>query len=149
MVRIERLELLLFADRTDRIVASIIEAMINEDSTKILEKFLPSLKAYEQRKYLNAIITFVANRYLSSSVESKDDAPLKASPSVSGVARLLRNIVHENELLREHIVTILTRSSVPALDDSLAARRSIIAAIAQDEGKLARALLNAILTYFR
>jgi telomere length regulation protein len=40
-----------------------------------------------------------------------------------------------NEVLKDHLVSSLTRSTIPSLDDSLATRRSVIAALAQDEGK--------------
>lgn len=50
------------------------------------------------------------------------------------MAGLLEHLTHDNEGLKDHLVSILTRSTIPGLDDSLAARRSIIAALAQDEG---------------
>lgn len=120
---------------TGRLVGSITEVLVVEASTATLEKFLPTLKAHEQRKHLNATLAFTAQRYLARVPGTKDDAALQASQQVSAVAALLYDMVKNNELLREHAVTVLTRSSSPALDDSLPTRRSLIAAIAHDDGQ--------------
>jgi telomere length regulation protein len=93
------------------------------------------MKAYEQRKYFNEILKFTADRYLGSTVEGKGYEAPRPSLAVSAVAGLLHNLIKDNELLRDHLVTTLTRSSIPALDGSLAARRSVIAALAQDDGR--------------
>lgn len=102
---------------------------------QILTKYLHKMKGFEQKKYLNAIITVVAKQYFGSSLQSKEDAPIKTSPITSSVAGLIHGLVGDSELLKEHLLSSLTKSTIQALDDSLDARRSVLAAIAQDEGQ--------------
>jgi telomere length regulation protein len=122
-------------DESDRIAASTVEFVVSQQSTEILERFLPKMKVHEQRKYFNAVLTLLANYLAPTATGSKTDAELGASKTVSGAARLIHNIIRENESLREHLIGVLTRSSIPVLDDSLDARRSLIAALAHDDGK--------------
>ena len=109
--------------------------MLKDETSQILEVFLPKMKIHEQRKYLNSMIIVLTSKYLSTISESREDSPLKASNPISGAAAILCAITKNSDLLKDHIVTALTKSALPALDDSLAARRSIVAAIAQDDGK--------------
>lgn len=108
--------------------------LIDTESINAFEFFLSKMKAFEQRKYINSAITVLAKQYFASAVESKEDAFIKPSLIVSGVATFIHILIKNNELLREHLVSTMTKATIPSLDDSLAARRSVIAAIAQDEG---------------
>jgi len=98
------------------------------------------MKPFEQRKYLNSIVTFLVKQYFSSDHVDYEDAPISASKFVSGVARLIHVLTGESDALKDHLVSLLTRSALPSLDDSLAARRSVMAALAQDEGEYSRCL---------
>jgi telomere length regulation protein len=69
-------------------------------------------------------------------METKGDLSLQTSSTISGAATLIHSIIKENELLRDQAVTILTQPTLAAIDDSLHARRCVIAAIAQDDEKL-------------
>jgi hypothetical protein len=93
------------------------------------------MKAFEQRKYFNAVIFCIAKEFFNSEIDSQEDAPIVSSPTISGAASLLHTFVNENDILKEHLVSSLTRSTIPSIDDSLAIRRSVIAALAQDEGE--------------
>jgi telomere length regulation protein len=93
------------------------------------------MKSFEQRKYLSAVVAFAVKQYFPSDMAERDDTPVPASKAVSGAARLLYEFTKDNELLKDHLVSLLTRSTIPSLDDSLAARRSVIATVAQDEGQ--------------
>jgi telomere length regulation protein len=93
------------------------------------------MRSFEQRKYLNAIVAFVAKTYFSTDTVSKDDAPVATSVAVSSAAALFHMLIKDNDVLKEQLVTSLTRSTIPALDDSLSARRSVLAALAKDEGQ--------------
>jgi telomere length regulation protein len=108
--------------------------LLDTDSATLLADLLLRLKPYEQRKYLDAVIVFVVKHYFSAGIVQREDAPIPMSKDVSGVASLLHILTRENESLRDHLVSILTRSTIPSLDDSLAARRSVMAALAPDEG---------------
>jgi telomere length regulation protein len=112
-----------------------VEFAVDEGSSNVLAKLISQLKAHEQRKYFNQILIYVSNRYFGTVLGDKNLQAETASPVVSGVARILHDIIKGNELLRDHLVTTLTRSSIPALDGSLTARRSVIAALAPDDGK--------------
>jgi telomere length regulation protein len=96
------------------------------------------MKTFEQRKYLNAILAFVVTKYFSSEAVSKDDAPVPSSAIVSAAAGLIHTFTKDNDVLKEHLVSSLTRSTIPTLDDSLFARRSVMAALAKDEGQSER-----------
>ena len=109
--------------------------MVDEGSTEKFERCLRSLKAHEQRKYLHSMISCITTKYLDSVVEGIKGIPLKPSIAISGAASLLHILIQSNELLQDHVVTTLVQSSTPGLDDSLPARRSVLAAIAQHEGK--------------
>jgi telomere length regulation protein len=127
--------LFVFTDSEDRVVASLASTLIDSDSGVFLADYVSRLKPFEQRKYLNAIITFAAKRYFSSDTSRHTDISVPVSGTVSGLAGFIHVIVKDNESLRDHLVSILTRSVVPSLDDSLSVRRSVMAALSQDEGK--------------
>lgn len=93
------------------------------------------MKTFEQRKYMNAIIAFVVKNFFSTESIIKEDAPIASSTTIDAVAGLIHALTKDNDVLKEHLVSSLTRSIIPALDDSLAARRSIMAALAKDDGK--------------
>ena len=112
-----------------------MDSIVKDETSQILEIFLTKMKIHEQRKYLNSVITVLTSRYLSTISEAREDSPLESLNPISGAAAILCAITKNSDLLKDHIVTALTKSALPALDDSLAARRSVIAAIAQDDGK--------------
>jgi telomere length regulation protein len=109
--------------------------MVEDETARILENFLPKLKTHEQRKYLNSVITIMVSKHLWRISDLREDLPLRSSPTISGAAAVVRILIKDSDLLKDHVVNTLTKSTLPALDDSLAARRSVIAAIAQDDGK--------------
>ncbi|KAF2707753.1 hypothetical protein K504DRAFT_446860 [Pleomassaria siparia CBS 279.74] len=137
----------LFLGFTNGIVASIIASTIEDESLEILEHFIPKMKAQEQRKYFNSIMTVVTKEYISSGVDSKEDTPLKASMTIAGAASVFHALIKDNELLGDHVVSTITKSSLSTLDDSFAARRSVIAAIAQDDDKLQTILEKCLKTF--
>lgn len=92
------------------------------------------MKAFEQRKYLNAVIVHTAKSFFQSEVISKEDAAIQKSHVISGAACLINHFIDGSEILKDHLVSSLTRSTIPSLDESLAVRRAVIAALAQDEG---------------
>jgi telomere length regulation protein len=92
------------------------------------------MKTFEQRKYLNAILAFLVKQYFSAEVLNNEDSPVSPSKTVSAAASLIHLLTKDNDVLKEYLVSSLTRSSIPMLDDSLSARRSIMAALGKDEG---------------
>jgi telomere length regulation protein len=109
--------------------------MIGTAAIQFLCTYLGKMKVFEQRKYLNAIITFIVKDCFGPTLEIKEDTPIKITPRISNAASLIHRLVKNNDVLKEHLVSSLTKSVVPVLNDSVSARRSVIAAIAQDEGK--------------
>jgi telomere length regulation protein len=124
-----------FTDNIERVISSITISLLESGSATLLGDFVSRLKPYEQRKYLDAIIAFVVKQYFSSDIVHRDDRVIPTSKIVSGVAALLQNVIKNNEGLKDHLVSILTRSSIHSLDESLSARRSVVAALAHDEGQ--------------
>lgn len=102
------------------------------------------LKAFEQRKYFNAVVVYVSTRFFQSEIVSNDDEKIAQSPTVSGAATLLNSFMSTNEVLKDHIVSSLTKSTIPSLDDSFATRRCVIAALAQDEGEDSKLHINFV-----
>ncbi len=92
------------------------------------------LKNLEQRKYLDATLAFVVHLYFPSQIINKENEAIMESKIISGVASLLCDIAENTDVIKDHLVSSLTRSIIPSLEDSLAARRSVIAALAKDEG---------------
>lgn len=119
------------------------------DSIRSFADLLPRMKPFEQRKYFDAIIAFMIRRYFASSHFDHEDTIFTASNIISGAADLLRTLTKQNEALNDHLVSLLTRSNLPSLDDSLAARRSVMAALAQDEGEQFPVWVNPMLTLRR
>ena len=115
-------------------ISLVLRLLIDEDQVEMFSEMLSRLKSFEQRKYINAAMTFVGRQYFQSGIITREDAPIQPSQTISGTACLLESIIKDSELLKEHIVSSLTRPSIPALDDSLALRRSVLAVIARDEG---------------
>ena len=107
--------------------------LINTSSVPQFATYLHKMKAFEQRKYFNAIISFSATQYLGSFINNTHE-PIQRSSTISDVASLILSLIKPSGFLKEHLVSVLTKSTIPALDDFLAARRSAIAAIADDEG---------------
>jgi telomere length regulation protein len=128
--------LLVFTDNKDRVIASLTLTLIDSDSSVLLADYVSRLKPFEQRKYLNAMITFAVKRYFSTDISQHTDIPVPVSGTVSGLAKFVHVLVKDSECLRDHLISILTRSVVPSLDDSLGARRGVLAALSQDEGKV-------------
>jgi telomere length regulation protein len=116
------------------VVGSILRIVFDEASTRLLSEFLPSLPVHDQRHFLNSVIAFLSKKYFGSIVEGAELLSGE-DPKISGVAYVIHELICNNGVLKDHIVAILTTSTFSALDDSLSARRGIIAAIAQDEGE--------------
>ncbi|KAH7087108.1 telomere length regulation protein-domain-containing protein [Paraphoma chrysanthemicola] len=132
---------------TDHVVGSIISALLKTDSVEQFGNTMRRMKLFEQRKYLNAVIAFTIKQYFPTDIAIRDDSPIPSSKTVSGVACLLHELTKDNEPLKDQLVSLGTRSTIPALDDSLSARRSVIAAVAQDDDKLHN-LLEASIKMF-
>jgi telomere length regulation protein len=122
------------ADKLDCIIASLLPALIDNSCVERLADLLARMKTFEQRKYLNAILAFLVKQYFSAEVLNNEDSPVSPSKTVSAAASLIHLLTKDNDVLKEHLVSSLTRSSIPMLDDSLSARRSIMAALGKDEG---------------
>jgi hypothetical protein len=133
---------LTLADELDRIVSSLLLIKINDGGIERLARLLFHMKTFEQRKYMNAVVSFVAKQYFSTEVIKKDDSSITSSTIVDAVAGLVHVLIKDNDVLKEHLILSLTRSTMPVLDDSLSARRSVVAALAQDYGKKRYALLS-------
>jgi telomere length regulation protein len=118
----------------DRVVGSLTSTLLNTDSALLLADLISQLKSFGQQKYLGSVIAFIVKQYFASGNIRPDDATISGSKTVSAVASLLHVLVKNNESLKDYLVSILTRSTIPSLGDSLAARRSVMAAVAQDEG---------------
>lgn len=112
-----------------------MQMIISDGSVDRLERLISQMKTFEQRKYMNAIITFVAKRYFANETVNKSDSLVASSDTVDAVAGLIYALVKDNDVLKEHLVSILTRSTIPVLNDSLSARRSVVAASAKDHGE--------------
>lgn len=115
-------------------VHSILSKLIQDDRIEMFSESLSKMKGFEQRKYLDATISFVVNEYFKNESISKVDESIVKPTPLSGTAGLLSQIVKSNDVLKDHLVSILTRSTVPSLNYSLAVRRSVIAILSQDEG---------------
>ncbi|KAF2750653.1 hypothetical protein M011DRAFT_516990 [Sporormia fimetaria CBS 119925] len=118
------------------IVASIVERAVKNQSVGALKEVLIKLKKFEQQKYMTALLTYIPRGYFGSTISAKDKSSLQPSSMVSGTARLLHDLVSENDVLEEFLVTVLVRGKTLALDNTLQARRSIIAVLAKDDEKL-------------
>lgn len=129
---------------TDRIVKSIFSKLIKIGSAEAFARVFSRMKSFEQRKFLNALIAFVVHEYLLNHFASKMDGAMTSSKPISGAAGLIRQLIEGNDALKDHLISTLTRSTIPSLDDSLAARRSVIAVLSREEEKLHTLLENAI-----
>lgn len=116
-------------------VSSLTVSLLEPDSVALLADFVARLKPHEQRKYLDSTIAFVVKQLLPPDSYHREDKPIPTTMQVSGVASLFYTLVKGNEVLKEHVVSNLTRSTIPSLNESLSARRSIMAALAQDKGE--------------
>ncbi|KAL6712070.1 telomere binding protein [Coniothyrium glycines] len=129
---------------TNCVTSSILSALIENNNIQSLTALLSRMKTFEQRKYFDAILTSIVKDYMSADGLSGRGDPIASSSTVSGGAYLIDSIISNLDALKDHIVTSLTRSSIPALTESLAIRRSVIAALAKDEDKLHNLLESCI-----
>jgi telomere length regulation protein len=126
------------ANQSDGVIGSLTSTLVNTDSVVLLADLMSRLKPFEQRKFLSAVIAFVAKHYCPPDISRHGEALSIDSAVVSGMAGLVNGLVQSSEGLKDHVVSILTRPTISSLDDSLAARRSVMAALAQDEGQIMR-----------
>ncbi|KAI8940268.1 hypothetical protein NX059_003970 [Plenodomus lindquistii] len=129
---------------TDRIAQTILSALIKDNGIERFANLLSKMKGFEQRRFVNATIGFLVQDRLSSGTVNKVDETIASSKQISGAAALIVELTKDNDALKDYLVSTLTRSTIPSLDDSLAGRRSVIAALSQDEDKLHTLLENAI-----
>jgi telomere length regulation protein len=130
-------------------VNMILRTLVDDGQVELFTKMVFRLKSFEQRKYINAAVSFVGRQCFQSDIITKEDAPIHTSQIISGAACLLESIVKDSDLLKEHLVSSLTRPSIPALDESLAVRRSVLAVLALDEGEQDPHTRRTILTNYR
>jgi len=104
------------------------------------------MKGFEQQKYLDATIYFVANEFFPSDSDSKFNEPITPSKTISGAAGFLSHIIKDNNVLKDHVVSALTRSTIPSLNYSVAIRRGVIATLSRDEGTYIHVALISSLT---
>lgn len=116
-------------------MGSLLRLVIKNGDVDRLGHLLSRMKTFEQRKYMNAIIAIVAKQYLSDEDINKANASIASSSVIDAAAGLIHGLIKDSDVLKEHLVSSLTRSTIPVLDDSLSARRSIIAALAKDHGE--------------
>lgn len=114
----------------------MLTTLIEAEDVKLFSNLVRNLKAFEQRKCLNSTIAFVVEQF-SSDTTNDFGGPIVSPKVIAGAAGLISQIIKANEALKDHLVASLGRSSMPVLNDSLAARRSITAALKSDEGTLA------------
>lgn len=113
----------------------MLSVVIQSDSVAAFASLFQKIKVFEQRKYLNAIISVLAEHYLNKIAED-NDAPLsESSPLLAGVTAFISALVGDSDTLKEHLVASLIKPGITALDDSLATRRCILAVVAKNEGK--------------
>lgn len=108
---------------------------IEQDQIHRFADLLCQLKAFEQRRYFDAVIIYTTRQFFQSELISKDVAAIEPSPVVSGAACLLNDLIHNNDILKDYLVSSLTRSTIPSLDESFSIRRAVTAVLAQDEGQ--------------
>ncbi|KZM22196.1 telomere binding protein [Ascochyta rabiei] len=132
---------------TDRLVACILNRSIEHDQVNPFAGLIGRMKAFEQRKYFNAVVICITKQFLQSDIKSKEDTFFAASPVISGAAHLLNSFIKTNDILKDHLISSLTRSNTPSIDESLAIRRTAVAALAQDEDKLQTLFDNCIKTF--
>jgi telomere length regulation protein len=113
----------------------MLQVVIESDFTTTFTSLLHKTKVFEQRKYFNAIISVISMHYLNTTDDFEEASLSESSPLLASVIALVSELLKDSDTLKEHLVACLTRSGIPALDDSLSARRGIIAAIAKDEGR--------------
>jgi telomere length regulation protein len=123
-----------FTDSIECLVTSLTSGLMGPDHVAFLTDLVKRLKAYEQRKYLDAVFAFVVKHFLPAYVDQRENIFMPKSMQVSGVASLFHALVKDNEALKHHLVSVLVRSTIPSLVESIGVRRSVIAALAEDEG---------------
>jgi telomere length regulation protein len=126
---------MLYAKFLGHIMDSMLLCVLSTGSVDSFAVMIGKMKTFEQRKYLHAILTCVTKQHFNSALIQKENRSTEPSVIVSAVAALIHTLVKNSETLRETLVSALTKSSVPALDDSLLARRSVVVAVAQDESQ--------------
>lgn len=109
--------------------------VIQSDSVAAFASLFQRMKVFEQRKYLNAMISVLAKHYLNRIAEDQESSLSKSSPLLTGATALISELVGDSDTLKEHLVASLIKPGIPALDDSLATRRCILAVIARNDGK--------------
>ena len=118
----------------DQFVRSMLSSTIEHGSVNVFSSTFGKMKAFEQQKYLNAIIISLSKQHLNVGVETREASLAANSSPVAAVAYFINELVEHNDSMKDYLVTALVRSVLPSLEDSIAIRRSVIAVLAKDEG---------------
>lgn len=122
-------------------MGSLLPLLVNSDEVRLLADLLPKLKSFEQHKYLDAVINYTITDFLPPQTVDYRDAPALSSKVISGAANLIHVLCRQTESLKNYLILLLTRPTIPSLNGSLAARRAIMAAVAQHDGNCPRLIL--------
>ncbi len=121
------------------IVTQLLLAPENDSvASKRLFGLLPTL---EQKKMFSSILKFLSETYLGHA-DTKDR--LEDAEVVSAVAGLIRNIVQNDAVLLNQLVSWLTTDSGVSLGEGLGIRRSVMAVVSQEKDHLSTVLEKAV-----
>ncbi|KAI5363415.1 hypothetical protein J4E82_011630 [Alternaria postmessia] len=122
-------------------------AILLERSSSSEEGLTAVIELCSKALSLGYTVVLVTKEYFSVENVLRDDASIAVSSTVSSAAALFYTLIKDNDVLKEHLVSLLSRSTIPALDESLLSRRSALAALAKDDEKLHTLLENLIKTF--
>ncbi|KAF2806631.1 uncharacterized protein BDZ99DRAFT_448045 [Mytilinidion resinicola] len=130
-----------------RLISPLLSELSDPDLSSRSQSILQRLAAYQQRQFMNSTIVCLSKNYLDSIPNTKDEVSLKRSRMVSGVAGLIHSLIRGNDVLSDYLVSILTGAVSGAVDMNLACRRSMIAALSTEAGRL-QAIMDRSLASF-
>ncbi|KAF2498363.1 hypothetical protein BU16DRAFT_524484 [Lophium mytilinum] len=132
---------------TDRLISPLLSELSNPVSSSKFQDILQSLAPYQQRQFMNSTILCLSKDYLNPLPNTQDEAALKPSRIVSEVAGLIHNLIKGNDLLADYLVSLLTGAVSGAVDMHLAVRRSVIAALSSETGRLQSVMERSLASF--
>jgi telomere length regulation protein len=100
-----------------------------------MHRLVKLLPAFEQEQFLDTTVSVLAG-YLGDVKNDRSEQSLRpSSRHIAASGLLLHRLMSEDDMLKDHLVTWLTRLAGGGVGETVNIRRMAFAALSQDEGK--------------
>lgn len=123
----------------ENFVNTLIMGLLLQDThgQELFKSFLDHFPSLEQRKFLNATLKLLSDKYLST---LDDIDATEESPVICAATGALRVVIGNDEARKSHLVTWLTSGSSAGIGEGCGIRRAAVAVFSEDKESMAAIL---------